>query len=305
MIAAQLLVPIAGMALEEAALHYAIARVPVFPCVPGGKRPLLDHGFHEASADVEDVTRWWRRWPTANIGIPTGPASGLEVVDVDVKGAEPRGPASWQRATRAGLLIGWAAHVVTPSGGLHAYHPAAEGEQRSWASGNAQLDFRGSGGYVVAPPSRIVVDGRAAVYRLLEVSSEAAAPVDAARLRDFLDPHPLRTFNPGRPFQGTVQERAERLAKWLHRQSEGQRNQGLFWASCRLIDEGVDYQDALQALGPVAEEIGLPPREILRTIQSAYRTSEPAATARPSVERSSRPWSPRSGGPPHRGQAPA
>lgn len=290
---ARLFAPVEGMGLAEAASHYAREGLPVFPCAPGGKRPLLAHGFHEASTNAGQVHAWWRRWPRANIGIPTGPSSGLEVVDVDVKGAEPRGPKSWRRATEAGLLTDWVVHVVTPSGGLHAYYPASETEQRSWALGAAQLDFRGAGGYIIAPPSVAVIAGVSKTYRLFELSTGLGSPVDAVRLREFLDPRPVRSFEPGRRFEGTLRERTERLASWLHTQGEGERNQGLFWASCRLAENGVALPDALQALGPVAEDIGLPPREIERTIQSAFRTTQsiPAArsaTALTSTSRSSR-----------------
>ncbi|MFV0432956.1 MAG: bifunctional DNA primase/polymerase [Leucobacter sp.] len=266
----QLLIPVAGMTLAEAAQHYAGQDVPVFPCVPGEKRPLVAHGFHDATADPGHVASWWQRWPEANIGIPTGPASGLEVVDVDVKGNPPRGPESWQRATRAGLLDGWVAHVVTPSGGLHAYYPAAEAEQRSWASGTAQLDFRGTAGYIVAPPSRTLIGSEVAAYQLLELSPDPAKPVDAGALREFLDPRPPRASWQSRPFRGSLEERTAHIAAWLSGRSED-RNVGLYWASCRLAENGATLSEAFDALGPVAEDIGLPPREIERTIRSAYR----------------------------------
>lgn len=275
----QLLTPVADLSLADAAQHYASLGVPVFPCVPGEKRPLVAHGFKDATADPAQVGAWWRRWPEANIGIPTGPASGIEVVDVDVKGDEPSGPISWQRATQVGFLDGWAAHVVTPSGGLHAYYPAAEIEQRSWASGNAQLDFRGAAGYIVAPPSRTLVDGQVAAYQLLDLATGEVQPVDAAALREFLDPRPVRPAWQGQPFRGTLEERTQRITAWLERQGEGERNQGLFWASCRLAENGVGLREAFEALGPVAEGIGLPPREIERTIRSAYRDPTPVPTA--------------------------
>jgi len=279
MSAGQLLNPVAGMTLAEAAQHYAGRGVPLFPCVPGEKRPLVAHGFQDATNDPAQVAAWWQRWPDANIGIPTGPASGLEVVDVDVKGEEPRGPESWQRATEAGLLDGWVAHVVTPSGGLHAYYPAAEIEQRSWASGNAQLDFRGTAGYIIAPPSRTLVNGEVVAYQLLELSPDLAQPVDAGALREFLDPRPQRASWQSRPFRGTLEERTQRIAAWLGGRGEGERNQGLYWASCRLAENGATLSDAFAALGPVAENIGLPPREIERTIRSAYRGPAPSAAA--------------------------
>lgn len=292
--AGRLLTPVAGMSLADAAAHYAGLGVPVFPCVPGGKRPLVAHGFKDATTDPGQVAAWWGRWPEANIGVPTGPACGFEVVDVDVKGDPPRGPESWRHATQSGLLDGWAAQVVTPSGGLHAYYPAAEVEQRSWASGAAQIDFRGAAGYIVAPPSRTLVDGETATYMLLDLAPGDIQPVDAGALRDFLDPRPPRTSWEGRPFRGTVEERTQRIAAWLEGQGEGERNQGLYWASCRLAENRASLAEAFETLGPVAEGLGLPPREIERTIRSAYRTpSTPAAAvsgagaSRPIAERAS------------------
>lgn len=276
--AGQLLSPVSGMTLPDAAGHFASAGVPVFPLVPGEKRPLVAHGFKDASTDLLQVAGWWERWPEANIGIPTGSPSGLEVVDVDVKGDEPRGPESWQRATRAGLLDGWAAHIVTPSGGLHVYYPAADMEQRSWASGEAQIDFRGTAGYIVAPPSRIMIDGQPSAYELLDLSTGETLPVDATALREYLDPRPTPVSWPAAPFRGTLEERTQRIAAWLGGQGEGERNQGLYWASCRLAENGASLSTALDTLGPVAEGIGLPPREIERTIRSAYRTPAPTAT---------------------------
>lgn len=268
--AEQLLAPVVGLSLADAAQHYTGLGVPLFPCVPGEKRPLVTHGFQDATTDPGQIAAWWQRWPDANIGIPTGPASGLEVVDVDVKGDAPRGPESWQRATEAGLLDGWVAHVVTPSGGLHAYYPAAATEQRSWASGNAQLDFRGAAGYIIAPPSLIRIGGEVVAYQLLELSDGPARPVDAGALREFLDPRPPRAPWQSRLFRGSLEERTAHIAAWLSGRSEN-RNVGLYWASCRLAENGATLSEAFDALGPVAEDIGLPPREIERTIRSAYR----------------------------------
>lgn len=275
----QLFAPVAGMSVAEAAQHYARLNVPVFPCVPGEKRPLVAHGFKDATTDLAQVQAWWQRWPDANIGIPTGEASAIEVVDVDVKGAEPRGPASWQRASQAGLLDGWAAQIVTPSGGLHTYFPAAQREQRSWASGAAQLDFRGTAGYIIAPPSHTTINGQYAAYQLLDLTTGDVRPVDAAALRACVDPQLVRPAWQGRPFRGNLEERNARIAAWLGGRSESERNQGLYWASCRLAENGATLSAALESLGPVAEQLGLPPREIDRTIRSAYRP--PPATTTP------------------------
>jgi Bifunctional DNA primase/polymerase, N-terminal/Phage integrase family len=69
--------------LLEAALEYTGRGLPVFPC--NGKVPLTEHGFQDASTDTATVLAWWTRWPESNIGIATGAASGLVVLDVDVQ----------------------------------------------------------------------------------------------------------------------------------------------------------------------------------------------------------------------------
>ena len=109
---------LAGLApdapLPVAARMFAEAGVPVFPCAPGGKNPLTGHGFHDATADLRQVESWWRRFPAANIGMPTGAASGVVVVDVDVHGVN--GYEAFRRARQTGLMHGWEALVRGPQG---------------------------------------------------------------------------------------------------------------------------------------------------------------------------------------------
>lgn len=39
--------------LLQAAIRYAELGYPVFPCAPGTKTPLTEHGFHDATVDPE------------------------------------------------------------------------------------------------------------------------------------------------------------------------------------------------------------------------------------------------------------
>lgn len=264
------------LSLADAARTLAAAGVPVFPCVPGEKRPLTKHGFHDASTNPEQLSAWWHRWPTANLAIPTGPASGIEVVDVDVDSTGSGFPAV-QRARCEGLIHGWAALVRTPSGGLHVYFPADESrEQGSWQAPTAHIDFRGSGGYILAPPSQVTQpDGQLRPYELRSTGLVEPGPVDAGRLRNFLDPRP-----PVPRDKGTSQIRSldvQRLGRWVAALGEGERNRGLFWAACRLAEHHTPVADTLAVLGPAAEHAGLRAREIATTIRSAYRATDPAA----------------------------
>ncbi|MEP9362180.1 bifunctional DNA primase/polymerase [Nocardioides sp. CN2-186] len=256
--------------LAAAALRYANLGIPVFPCAPGGKQPLTPNGFHDATSVARVVHGWWQRTPDANIGLPTGGSTGVLVVDVDVHSSANGFPA-FERARSEGFGDAWAWLVRTPSGGLHAYYPNVRGqEQRSWQVPAAHVDFRGDGGYVIAPPSRIAVDGATRSYEVIAVATHAPKLLDAVELRRFLEPpRPA----PQRPPAGMSATgcRPEALARTVALTPEGGRNHALFWASCRMAENGLSQADAMSWLMPAAQYAGLPDREIETTVNSAFR----------------------------------
>ncbi len=136
-----------------AALAYARRGIPVFPCEPGGKRPLTYNGFWDATADASSVTAWWRRWPDANVGVPTGERSGLLVLDVD---SDAGGPDSLVLLERLNGPLPRTAKGRTGGGGVHVFfrYPSSETVRNSAGRLGPGLDVRGEGGYVVVPPSR-------------------------------------------------------------------------------------------------------------------------------------------------------
>jgi hypothetical protein len=229
---------------------------------------LTRHGFRDATTNLDQVARWWSRWKAANIGLPTGRASGLDVVDVDRRG-DFDGFASFRAARERGLVGDALALVRTPSGGMHAYYPAHPTRaQGSWQAARAKVDFRSDGGYVIVPPSFVVSYDRVGGYTLNSGPEGSPKPVDGLALRSFLDPPRIYAIrNHGlAPVTG-----AQRLAAWVSALGEGERNRGLFWASCRLAEAGLSVPEIMATLGGPAERIGLPAREINATIRSAYR----------------------------------
>jgi hypothetical protein len=268
---ASLFASVIGLPPRDGVERFAAAGVPVFPCRAAEKRPLTRHGFLDATADIELIRRWWTHWPDANIGMPTGSTSGLDVVDIDVHG-RVRGFAAFELARREGLVDRWQVLVKTASGGMHAYYPAdPDRPQPSWQAARAGIDFRGDGGYVVVPPSRVMFEGNRSGYELIGVGRGDAVSVDAAALRQFFDPKPTPLPNP------PTHERSDldpaRIAAWLASRVEGERNRALYWAACRLAENGVSDQRARDVLGPAAKHAGLPQSEVLTTIRSAYRTA--------------------------------
>jgi hypothetical protein len=139
-------------ALHPAALWYAEQGVPVFPCRPGEKVPATKSGVKDATTDRAQVDTWWSRMPTANIGLATGFI--FDVLDID----------DWAGVNSdvEEVIEEGFGFVATPRGGTHIYLRASgDGNATNVVPG---VDFRGRGGYVLAPPS-VLPNG---VYRWLE-----------------------------------------------------------------------------------------------------------------------------------------
>lgn len=118
-------------------------------CSSMGKHPRTKNGVKDATTDPAQIRQWWDFWPIANIGIATG--DGLYVIDVDTsKGARLD---SLNAYGLASLLD--SPTVQTGSGGYHIYlscDPTLVLPNTTNKLG-PHIDTRGSGGYVVAPPS--------------------------------------------------------------------------------------------------------------------------------------------------------
>lgn len=263
---------IAGLSLRDAALAYAREGFRVVSCWPGTKIPTTEHGFREATADRDQVAAWWAAHPRANIGLATG--THVDVLDIDACAAGSGFPVL-QRLHQRGLIGGWAQAVRSPSGGLHLYYPSdPEHPNRTWSRGLAHIDVRGTGGYIIAPPSRLRIQGRWRAYVPVGPAYEGV-PLAGERIRELLTP-PLPK-HPSAVAPVDAPERVRRLQGWLSRAQEGNRNASLFWAACRMVELGASEDDTLAALGDIAERIGLGDRETRSTIRSAHQAATPGA----------------------------
>jgi putative DNA primase/helicase len=173
-------------AMLEAALAYAAAGWPVFPCdprqdAPGtpaakrrGKRPLVAEadkdghgnkiektgGLWRATTDEAQIRAWWRKYPQALIGVPTGKRIGLFVVDLDPRGGE-RVDEVRQRLVNAVGPLPECPISITQSGGWHLWFHNPPGDiPKNSAKRIPGVDWRGEGGYVIVPPSTMS-DGKA------------------------------------------------------------------------------------------------------------------------------------------------
>ena len=147
-------IPSEMTAMQDAALEYARKGWPVFPCGPD-KRPLTTNGFKSARTDQEQIKQWWLQWPDAMIGVATGEASGIAVLDLDRK-KEVDGFA-WLSAQQAsGNLLPDTVEVRTPSGGLHIYFKHRKDWRNSVSKIAPGVDVRAEGGYGYRPVTALL-----------------------------------------------------------------------------------------------------------------------------------------------------
>jgi putative DNA primase/helicase len=118
----------------------------------GKKQPLIEDWGNAASTDPAQITAWWRRWPKALIGVPTGRRSGFVVLDVDVK--EPEAYGFDTLADLGGAILPVTPMAHTRSDGLHVYFACIDIEIRNSVGKHGLgpgLDVRGQGGLIVVP----------------------------------------------------------------------------------------------------------------------------------------------------------
>ena len=233
-------------ALRLAELGYA-----VFPCA-SSKRPACPHGFQDACTDLELVAALWRRFPGPLIGIATGQASDLDVLDIDAK----HGPArDWWAQCRS-LLLPTRAYR-TRSGGLHLWFRHRPGVRNTQGRICKGVDTRGEGGYVIF---------WGAWLPCLDASEPAPFPL---WLEQLLQPRP-----PPEPVWRGPQAQDRVVAGIINKvaaASVGDRNGILFWAACRLAECGWQEADIVVSLLPASMAAGLSDSESRRTIRSAAR----------------------------------
>lgn len=238
----------------RAALDYIAVSIPVFPLAARAKVPMVSkaaggRGFHDATLDPEQVTRWWTQWPSANIGI-VPPASYL-VLDVD--------PLHGGSLDQLGdLPPTWAAR--TGSGGYHLWYKAS-GQLRGRVRGTRGIDVKGNRtGYLVAAPSIHPSGNR---YRWITSYPIALLP---AHLRDrVLAPTVTRVVSAHR----TADSDGSGLVRTVREAQPGQRNSLLFWAVCTALQDG--REDLVPSILDAGTACGLQPFEVERTAASARR----------------------------------
>jgi hypothetical protein len=122
----------------------------VIPLIPGEKKPLIDWKPYQTRKPTRtEMMSWWAKNPKANIGIVCGEVSNLFVVDFD-----KYAPDYDEQKAREVIPDGIKTPTVkTARNGLHYYFDNPEKDYSIKARLLPGIDYRGNGGFVVAPPS--------------------------------------------------------------------------------------------------------------------------------------------------------
>ena len=235
--------------------------LPVFPC-EAHKRPIVAKWPEVATSDPTTIRSLFAPDAATMIGLPTGRASGLVVIDVDIKNGAA-GDAWLQENTDA--LPETRTHR-TQSGGLHLVFRAPDGvEIRNSASRVAPgVDVRGEGGYVIWPGSP--------GYTVADATEPAEMPrwlIRACLPQEHPQPS---TARPQTQHERYTQTALDGEIAAVIRAGEGTRNTTLHTAAIKLgtlVGAGqISRADAEAELTRAGQMCGLPAREVMATVKS-------------------------------------
>jgi hypothetical protein len=121
-------------------------------CRTAGKHPRIRDWETLASNDLGVIAEWVDRWPSGNLGIATGEASGFFVLDVD---PEHGGDATLEALEAVQGPLPKTVQAQTGSGGTHYLFRIPAGTTITNSAGKVGkgLDVRGDGGQIVVAPS--------------------------------------------------------------------------------------------------------------------------------------------------------
>ena len=136
----------------DAALRYVgKLDIPIYPR-PGGRFIKGSNGWKDATRDLDQIEAWWVEYPDALIAMPTGPVSGIVVLDIDRKNGKD-GFDTLEKLGKGQLPETPMAH--TPNGGLHLYFADNPHVSITLAVGEhglgSGLDVIGAGGSIALP----------------------------------------------------------------------------------------------------------------------------------------------------------
>ena len=231
-----------------------------------GKTPLTGHGVHDATNDLAAFRRLVGSATDFNIGVATGSASGVVVIDVDPRNGGGRACAQLQQSLG---LLPQTVRSQTGGGGWHYYYrlpPGVEMKKKVLAPG---VELLAEGCYAVAPPSLHSSGRRYQWAKNRGLRDQAMASLPELWLQ-FIS--------------GNNQARNEPAAADGEAIPEGSRNTELASVAGRMRRAGLSEADMLAALRGVNAARCRPPLDDGEVAQIARNVARYPADAEPRDE---------------------
>ncbi len=229
----------------QAAIEYVEKhRFSVIPIIPGDKKPLIKwEEFQRRRPTRAELVSWWGSTPDANIGIVTGEVSNLFVVDLD-KYASDYDEEKAREIIPDSVITPVA---VTPRGGQHLYFNNPAGANYSIKARILPgIDYRGNGGFVVAPPSEngngrkyAWVDGLGIDVPRSDLPIEFVNLLNTACLN--ISINNINNINNSIIYKGTTSQLLQNTTYTTNYYTEGRRDEDLFHAANALIKGGAEH----------------------------------------------------------------
>lgn len=237
---------------------------------------LICHATYAGTTDTARLEAMWGHFPQSLIGIRTGAASGIIVLDFDLHDPKKNGQETFRKLVQDGTLRRTVS-AVTGGQGRHMYyqHPGMVVPNDNRGKLGPGADIKGEGGFVVAPPSAkrgklsyCWVQGLDPWSRPL-----GTLPDEALHTITKSDNKPISFAH------GAVTQSDDRvMTKWegsldqLASAGVGGRNENLYRAACRggeVVASGqLSSQEVIDLLETAGQQAGLTPSEIRQTIRS-------------------------------------
>lgn len=251
----------------KTALAYLSYKWSIFPLCPMSKVPALRkwQQFQTTRPTEALVKAWWTNTPGFNIALATGAISCIVVADCDTPEAVARYMSHKDYKPTLAVVTGQ---------GMHFYHHAPGFRVNNAVRLLPDLDIRGDGGYVVAPPSVHPSGKRYHWYKrdliqplpgyILELVKTKENMRSAPRPNTFTAPK-ARSVTPQ---QGYLSRQCDRIAS----APEGERNNclyvGAIMAGHIVRDGGLTRSAAESRLFSAGIAAGLGEQEVAKTIKS-------------------------------------
>jgi hypothetical protein len=243
---------------EAVAVQYMKRGWRVFPVK--GKVPTTLNGLKDASDEERKAAIWWERHPDRGIALATGRASGVWVLDLD--GDEGKQSFLALQEKHGSIPETVAARTGK---GFHLYFemPDTADVRNSASKVGPGIDVRGTGGYVVMPPSPHP-DGGSYTW-VQNRSPDETSVLPAPRWLLELVTEPLERAQPAGPVEGSIRE--------------GGRNQTLASLAGSMRHRGMSEESIFAGLMAENQAKCAPPlpEDEVRKIAASYARYEPGA----------------------------